>query len=114
MTIKQAILSLPKISKRWSSGYNDDDGTVAQLIVNEKQKLYLSTNSSIAYFHAATLTFGYEISYKFDFETAKYIPVVILLNQGVELDISQPFKTPALAIQAAFITAVKDKVAEMK
>lgn len=117
MTLKQAIMKLPDVDKRWKGGYNDEDDNISQMIIGGKQKLYLATNSSIDDFHAAAKTLGYEIWWEPNKDWQEDGREIVVGYNGYwhiigtattkEMPLS---KTPAKAIQAAFIWCVEQKV----
>lgn len=113
LTLKQAIMKLPEVDKRWKGGHNDEDDNISQMIIGGKQKLYLATNSSIDDFHAAAKTLGYEIRWMYWNADKKYVPIVQIDDQDTNY-LHVHHKTPAKAIQAAFIWCVEQKVKESK
>ena len=103
MTLKQAIMKLPEIDKRWS---NSDD-----LLVFSKT-LYLDAHlvgsNSAEWLHAAAKTIGYEIWWE---------PWSLKGYESFWCDVDGPsskhlgrFKTPVRAIEAAFCSAVEHAI----
>lgn len=118
-TIKQAILALPELSKGWKLG--GTLGRESYCYFKRKNILTISTvYNSIETYHAAAKTLGMEIGWLPDHH-AKYIGYFahtawaynkdhwhIISNLGQLLF----FKTPAKAIDAAFIAAVNYAISE--
>ena len=121
MTLKQAILALPKLDKRWEE-YGGSVYYGSRFHICPTRAAYCNRMEA---FHAAAKTIGYEIW---------WTPELWRVGRGLELG-KPPFcahwcypikaghrqvsldkyykssgvhKTPALAIRAAFIAAVQD------
>ena len=106
MKLKQAILKLPEIDKRWRYSLNN-------IVAFGKQEVLLAATSvplnGIDEYHAAAKSFGYEIWWAVKGQSYSYAPQVMVRETGenVIFNYRGNIKSPAKAIEAAFCSAVE-------
>jgi hypothetical protein len=107
MTLKQAILTLPKLDKRWESRKNENGWWMVN--TRNGDEWYCDEYITMDQLIAAARTIGYEIWWVLHLYNGKVVGYVSkwFLSENCQGG-GLVYKSPALAIRAAFIAAVQD------